>query len=501
MIDLLGNLSQLKDNSPKTIEILDTTLRDGEQAPGIALTTDEKVSIATELDNIGVSVIEAGSACTGPSERDAIKQIVNAGLNAKITSFARGIQSDIDHALDCGVDGVTLVVPSSDRHVTDKVRTTREDVISSSVSLIEYAKDHGIWVELLGEDGSRANIDFLRDLMNSGIEAGADWICWADTVGHASPEQAYLAVSEFSQIGPTSTHTHDDLGLAMSNVLASIAGGALMVHATVNGIGERSGNVALEEVAIALHHCYDIDTVNLDGLYDLAQIVSSATGVSLPPNKAVIGENAFTHESGIHTDGILKDNKMYEPYPPELVGRSRRLAIGKHVGRAGAKATLAEHGITPSDEQISTIVNRVKLLAERNKRVTDADLLAISDDVCGTPRDQKITLVDLIAVSGGATPTASIRLNVDGEDRSGSGIGSGPVDAAINAVRVALNDSRFSLVSYHVDALTGGTDALVTVYVEVARGDRTVSVASSDSDITRASVSALIDGIDRLMSD
>ena len=493
MIDLLGNLSQLKDNSPKTIEILDTTLRDGEQAPGIALTTEEKVSIATELDNIGVSVIEAGSACTGKSEREAIKQIVGLDLSAKITSFARGIRSDIDDALDCDVDGITLVVPSSDRHVTDKVRTTREDVISDSISLIDYAKDHGIWLELLGEDGSRADLDFLTALMQSGIDAGADWICWADTVGYASPEQAHLAVSQLSKIGPTSTHTHDDLGLAVSNVLASIAGGALMVHATVNGIGERSGNVALEEVAIALHHCYGIDTVKLDGLYNLAQLVSRSTGVSLPPN------NAFTHESGIHTDGILKDDRMYEPYPPELVGRGRRLAVGKHIGRAGARAALEEHGIIASDNQISTIVNRVKVLAERNKRVTDADLLAIADDVCGTPRNQKITLVDLIAVSGGATPTASIRLTVDGEERSSSGIGSGPVDAAINAVRGALNDSRFRLVSYHVDALTGGTDALVTVYVEVARGDRTVSVASSDADITRASVLALIDGLDRLM--
>ena len=499
MIDLLGNLSQLKDNSPKTIEILDTTLRDGAQAPGIALTTEEKVSIATELDNIGVSVIEAGSACTGKSEREAIKQIVGLDLSAKITSFARGIRSDIDDALDCDVDGITLVVPSSDRHVTDKVRTTREDVISDSISLIDYAKDHGIWLELLGEDGSRADLDFLTALMQSGIDAGADWICWADTVGYASPEQAHLAVSQLSKIGPTSTHTHDDLGLAVSNVLASIAGGALMVHATVNGIGERSGNVALEEVAIALHHCYGIDTVKLDGLYNLAQLVSRSTGVSLPPNKAVIGENAFTHESGIHTDGILKDDRMYEPYPPELVGRGRRLAVGKHIGRAGARAALEEHGIIASDNQISTIVNRVKVLAERNKRVTDADLLAIADDVCGTPRNQKITLVDLIAVSGGATPTASIRLTVDGEERSSSGIGSGPVDAAINAVRGALNDSRFRLVSYHVDALTGGTDALVTVYVEVARGDRTVSVASSDADITRASVLALIDGLDRLM--
>ncbi len=498
MIDLLWDLSQ-KNNPPKHIDILDTTLRDGEQAPGIALTSEEKVTIAVALDDIGVSIIEAGSACTGDSEREAIKQIVNIGLDAKITSFARGIQGDIDHALDCGVDGVTLVVPSSDRHVTDKVRTTKEAVISNSVTLIEYAKDHGIWLELLGEDGSRADIDFLESLMSAGMEAGADQICWADTVGHASPEQTYYAVSKLSKIGPTSTHTHDDLGLAVSNVLASISGGASMIHATVNGIGERSGNVALEEVAIALHHCYGIHTVDLNNLYKLAQIVSQATGVSLAPNKAVIGENAFTHESGIHTDGTLKDDKMYEPYSPELVGRERRLAIGKHVGRAGARAALEEHGLKPTNNQISTIVNRIKILAERNKRVTDSDLLAIADDVCGNTRDRRIELIDLTVVSGGTTPTASIRLKINDEERSASGIGSGPVDAAINAVRGALDDSRFRLASYHVDALTGGTDALVTVYVEVSRGDRSVSVSASDSDITRASVSALIDGLDRLM--
>jgi D-citramalate synthase len=275
-----------------------------------------------------------------------------------------------------------------------------------------------------------------------------------------------------------------------------------MVHATVNGIGERAGNVALEEVAVALHHCYDIDTVDLSELYALAEQVSRATKVPLPPNKAVVGENAFTHESGIHTDGTLKDDAMYEPYPPETVGRERRLVLGKHAGRSGVRAALDEHGMDVTDEELSRIVERVKALGDRGKRVTDADLLTITEDVQGRERDRRVELLDLTAASGGGIPTASVRLSVEGEERVASGTGSGPVDAAVEAVRQALGPAAdASLDSYHVDAITGGTDAVVTVEVEMSRGDRTVTVAASDADITRASVTAMVDALDRLLAE
>jgi D-citramalate synthase len=352
----------------------------------------------------------------------------------------------------------------------------------------------------MGEDGSRADVDFLAVLLAAALDAGADRVCYCDTVGHASPEHAAKAVSRLAALGPTSTHVHDDLGLAMANVLASVRAGAEAVHATVDGVGERAGNAALEEVAISLAHCYDITTVDTEGLYSLADTVANATGVALPPNKAVVGENAFAHESGIHTDGTLKDDAMYEPYPPELVGRERRLVLGKHTGRAGVRAALAEHDVGATGEELSEIVSRVTELAERGKRVTDADLLAICAAVQQRARDRRVELVDLTVAGGGPTPTASVRLSVDGEERVAAGTGSGPVDAAVSAVTEALGIADLHLGSYHVDAITGGTDAVVTVEVEMSRGDRSVTVGASDADITRASVVAMVDAIDRLVS-
>ena len=470
--------------------------------PGVSLTPDEKAEIAQRLDAANVAVIEAGSACTGDGERETIRRVTEMGLDARVTSFTRGVRSDVDLALDCDVDGINLVVPASDRHVEGKVGTTREAVVERTVELVEYARNHGLWVEVLGEDGSRADPEYLTDLLGAALDAGADRICYCDTVGHASPDHTYDVVSRLADLGPTSTHTHDDLGLAVTNALASVAAGADLVHATVNGVGERAGNVALEEVAIALHHCYDVETVDLTELYDLAQSVARATGVPLAPNKAVVGEHAFAHESGIHTDGTLKDDAMYEPYPPETVGRTRRMVLGKHTGRAGAKAVLDEHGVDVTDNELLTVVERVKLLAERSTRVTDADLLAVAEEVTGIERERQVTLLDLTAVSGGSTPTASVRLDVNGDERVASGVGSGPVDAAANAVRDALGagiDAELS--GYQVDAVTGGTDAQVTVEVEMGRGDRSVTTAASDVDITRASVVAMVNALDRLLAD
>ena len=288
----------------------------------------------------------------------------------------------------------------------------------------------------------------------------------------------------------------------MTNALVGVAAGADLVHGTINGIGERAGNVALEEVAIALEHGYGVETVDTGKLYDLGQLVSTTTGVSPAPNKAVVGENAFTHESGIHTDGTLKDDAMYEPYPPEKVGRKRRLVLGKHAGRAGVEAALEEHGIEVDDDELGEVVARVKELGDRGRRVTDADLLTVAEEVQGRERERRVKLLDLTAASGSGTPTASVRLVVDDDERVASGTGSGPVDAAIAAVRSALGAAADAqLDSYHVDAITGGTDAVVTVEVEMSRDDRTVTVTASDSDITTASVRAMVDALDRLLAD
>ncbi|MDG5778822.1 (R)-citramalate synthase [Haloarculaceae archaeon H-GB2-1] len=483
------------------VQFLDTTLRDGEQAPGVSLTPEEKARIAQALDRAEIDVIEAGSACTGPGERETIQRVASLDLDATVTSFARGVRNDIDLALDCDVDGVNLVVPASDRHVETKVGSSRDEVIAKTQDLVEYAKDHGLWVEVIGEDGSRADLDFLESLMEAAFEAGTDRVCYADTVGHATPDRTLEVVSTLSDLGPTSTHTHDDIGLAVMNALTSIAAGADLVHGTINGIGERAGNVALEEVAIALEHGYGVETMDLSEAYDLGQLVANLTGIPLAPNKAVVGQNAFTHESGIHTDGTLKDDAMYEPYEPELVGRERRLVLGKHAGRAGVEAALEEHGVTVTDDEVMDVVARVKELGDRGKRVTDADLLAIAEEVQGRERDSRVEVLDITAASGSGTPTASVRLEVDGEERTAAGYGDGPVDAAVTAVRDALGHAaNAQLESYHVDAITGGTDAVVTVEVEMSRGDRSVTVARSDADITHASVVAMVDAIDRLIA-
>ena len=501
--DLLNPFTHLTE-----VQLLDTTLRDGEQMPGVSLTPAQKVTIATELDAAGIHVIEAGSACTSEGEREAIRRVAAEGLDATVTSFARGVKSDVDHALDCGVDGINLVVPASDKHVETKIGSTREEVVAATVELVEYATDHGLWVEVLGEDGSRADPDYLERLLGAGLDAGADRIAYCDTVGAGDPEHTAAIVSRLADLGPTSLHTHDDLGFGMANVHAGLTAGADTVHGTVNGVGERAGNVALEEVAIALDRSYDVDTVELERLYRLCRVVSDTTGVAIPPNKAVAGANAFAHESGIHTDGTLKDGTMYEPYPPETVGRERRLVLGKHAGRAGVAAALAEHGLDVDDDELREVVARVKELGDRGKRVTDADLLAITEDVQGRERDRHVELVDLSASSGGNLPTASVRLRVGDEQRVASGTGAGPVDAGLEAVRSALAGENpedgdavsFELDSYHVDAITGGTDAVVTVEVDLSRGDRSVSVSASDADITRASVVAMVDALDRLLS-
>ncbi|ARS91668.1 2-isopropylmalate synthase [Natrarchaeobaculum aegyptiacum] len=487
--------------SDSTVRLLDTTLRDGEQAPGVSLSPAEKVEIARALERAGVAVIEAGSACTGAGERQAISRVTDLDLDARVTSFCRGLETDVDLALDCDVDGVHIVVPSSDRHVERKVGTSREDNLQTTADLVAYAKDHDLWVEVIGEDGSRADLEYLEELAETSLEAGADRFCFADTVGHTGPEHTHEAVARLADVGPVSAHTHDDLGLGVTNALAAVSAGADLVHCTVNGLGERAGNVALEEVAIALSHVYDVETLELEELYELAQIVSRATGVELPPNKAVIGQNAFTHESGIHTDGTLKDDKMYEPYAPETVGRERRLALGKHTGRAGVAATLEEHGVEATDDEIGEIATRVTELGDRGRRVTDADLLAVAEDVTNADHERVVELLDLNAVSGGPVPTASVRLSVDGDERVASGTGSGPVDAAVSAVREALGSAADAeLESYHVDAVTGGTDAVVTVEVTMRRDDRTVTVARNEADITQASVEAMVDALDRLLA-
>ena len=487
------------------VKIFDTTLRDGEQTPGVSLNPDEKLRIALKLDEMGVNVIEAGSAITSPGEREGIKKVVEEGLNAEICSFTRAVQVDIDAALDCGVDSIHLVVPTSDLHLEHKLRKTREEVKAMALESTQYAVDHGLLVELSAEDSTRSDMEFLKKIFQEGIQAGAKRICACDTVGMLTPEKSYDFYQQLSQLKvPLSVHCHNDFGLAVANSLSGLRAGATQAHVTVNGIGERAGNASLEELVVALHTLYQVPTsVDISMLYDLSRMVARITGVFLQPNKAIVGENAFAHESGIHADGVMKKASTYEPITPELVGHKRRFVMGKHVGSHIIKQKIEEMGLRVDEDRFKQIFQRIKSLGDMGKCVTDVDLQAIAEDVMGIMAEKPVELEELTIVSGNKViPTASVKLKIDDLETLEAGVGVGPVDAALVAIKKSISDViDIELEEYHVDAITGGTDALIDVVVRLRHNQQVVTARSTQPDIINASVEAYLSGINKILSD
>ncbi|MDO5848981.1 MAG: 2-isopropylmalate synthase [Methanobrevibacter sp.] len=486
------------------IKVLDTTLRDGEQTPGVSLTSSEKLRIATKLEEIGVDYIEAGSAITSSGERDSIKEITKQGFDTEILSFSRPLNIDIDFCLECDVDAVNLVVPTSDLHIFDKLNTTKDQLLEMSNAAVEYCKDHGLIVELSAEDASRTDIDFLKTVFKSAIDVGADRVCVCDTVGIFTPETSYNMFNSLREIEvPISCHCHNDFGLAVANTLAAIKGGACEFHSTVNGIGERAGNTSFEETVVSINRLLpDYDTnVDISQIYNISKLVARLTGVYIQPNKAIVGENAFAHESGIHSDGIIKNASTYEPMTPELVGRSRKFVIGKHMGTHGLDNRLKEIGLSVNKVQLQQICDNIKVLADKGKTVTDVDLQAIADDVLNVNFEDRIKLKEVTIVSGNTVmPTASVKLTIDDVEVLEAGVGIGPVDAAINAVKKSIAEfDDIELVEYHVDAITGGTDALIDVIVKLQKEDKIISARGTEPDIINASVKAYIAGVNRLI--
>ena len=419
------------------IKVLDTTLRDGEQTPGVSLTPLEKLRIANKLDEIGVDFIEAGSAITSEGERQSIKEITSQGLNAEILSFSRPLTVDIDYCLECDVDAVNLVVPTSDLHISEKLKTTRDKLIDLSNSAIEYCKDHGLTVELSAEDATRSDFDFLKSVYENAIDHGADRICVCDTVGILTPNKSFEIFNKLRDIPvPIACHCHNDFGLAVANTLSSLEGGATEIHTTVNGIGERAGNTSFEECVVSIERLLPEFSTNIkiNEIYDISKLVARSTGVYIQPNKAIVGENAFAHESGIHSDGIIKNSATYEPITPELVGRKRRFVIGKHMGTHGLDNRLKELGLNVNENQLQQICSDIKSLADMGKTVTDVDLQAIADNVLEINHEDRIKLDELTIVSGNKVmPTASVKITMDDDEILNAGVGIGPVDAAINA--------------------------------------------------------------------
>ncbi len=435
------------------IEVLDTTLRDGEQTPGISLNAAKKLRIAVKLDEIGVNAIEAGSAVTSEGERDAIRLITSQGLNAEIVSFARTLIKDVDYCLECDVDAVNVVVPTSDLHLKYKLRKSRDEMIEDAVKVVEYAKDHGLNVEVAAEDSTRTDLKYLRRMYKEVIASGADRICPCDTVGMLTPLKSFKFYQSFTDLGvPVSAHCHNDFGLAVANTLSAIDGGAKRFHGTINGIGERAGNAAIEEVVLGLNTLYKDNgyeenynwestqkktsqyttDIKINQIYNTSKLVSRLSNAPIGLNKPIVGENAFAHESGIHADGVIKNSSTYE---------------------------------------------KVKDLGDKGKTITDTDLEAIAEHVLNIDHENKIQLEELTIVSGTKIrPTASISLNMDGKEVIEADVGIGPVDAAVNAVNKGIkNFADIKLEEYHVDAITGGTDALIEVIIKLSSGDKIIS--------------------------
>ena len=420
--------------------------------------------------------------------------------------MARGVISDIDAVLKTAAKGVHLVIPSSDLHLEYKLKKTREEVLEITADTTQYAKDHGLTVELSAEDATRSDLDFLTRMFKAGVTAGADRLCPCDTVGILMPERTSELFSElkkrFRNV-PLSVHCHDDFGLAVANTIIALKSGADQAHVTMNGLGERAGNASLEEIAVALKVNYNVNlSIKTELLYETSRLVSRITEFPLQPNKAIVGENAFVHESGMHTHGILANPLTYEPFPPELIGRTRRIASGKHSGSHGIKASLNEMGLEPNSEQLKEIFLRVKSLGDKGKRVSDADLQAIAEAVMELPTIRPIKLEEITVVTGDrVTSTASVRLNVNGKMLTEAATGVGPVDAAINAIKKAVGIVEpIQFENYSVKAITGGTNAVTEVAVRISKGDQKATAIGVNEDIVIASVQAMLSGMNVLMT-
>ncbi|MFQ5969204.1 MAG: 2-isopropylmalate synthase [Nitrososphaerales archaeon] len=492
--------------SEEYIRIYDTTLRDGEQTPGVTLTPQNKVKIAIQLDKLGINVIEAGFPIVSHGEVDAVIEIAKQGLSCNIAGLARAEKRDIDAVMNCNLKYVHTFIATSDIHLQYKLKLSREEALRKAVEAVEYSKAHGLYVEFSAEDATRTDREFLKQVYKAVVGAGADRIDVPDTVGYSSPKYIDSLIRELKTVVkvPISMHCHDDFGLAVANSIAGIEAGASCAHVTMNGLGERAGNASLEEFVMALHCLYAKKTsIKTELLYETSRLVSSLTGIIVQPNKAIIGENAFGHESGIHTHGVLSNPLTYEPISPEMVGRKRWLEAGKHAGAHGVSAMLEEYGLKPKQEQLKEIVGRIKELGDKGKNITDADLLAIAGQIMRQEGvEQKVELRDFVVTTGmSVVPTASVRLIVEGKEFVAADTGLGPVDAALKAIQKITNElASIKLREFRLESITGGSDALAEVSIKVEDSNGHVASArAAGEDIVIASVQAMINGLNRIM--
>ncbi|WP_292427308.1 homocitrate synthase family protein [Methanoregula sp.] len=357
---------------PWNVEICDVTLRDGEQTPGVSFSCEEKVDIARTLDAIGIEVIEAGFPAVSGNEKRCVKAIADLGLDARICGFARAREPDIMDAVDCGVDMVSIFIPTSDLHIRLKFKKPREQVLDDALSIIDFARDHGVKVRFAAEDASRTDPVFLKEVYRRAAEHGAVLLSFADTVGCLIPDEMRTIMTDLvsSVDRPFCAHCHNDMGCAVANTITAAQAGAFQLHTTVNGIGERSGNASLEEVLVILRQKGGIDRYDLSCLTALSHKVEKYSGIALPKNKPVTGELAFSHESGIHIAAILQDPATYEYFSPALVGGERHFLLGKHTGRKALEHVVATLGCDLSEAQICRLLDLVKEHSEQKCSIT-----------------------------------------------------------------------------------------------------------------------------------
>jgi len=423
-----------------------------------------------------------------------------------VASAGRGTKNDIDAVIKSNAKAMSLIIPTSDLHIEQKLQKTRDQILKLTEECVTYAKSHGLKVDLLAEDATRSDFNYLLQVFQIAEACGVDRVTPCDTVGILSPDSSYDFFTKLtSKIKvPVGVHCHNDFGMAVANTVAGLGAGAQIAHGTINGLGERAGNAAIEEIVVALHTLYKKQlNIKTGLLYNTSQIVSRLTGVQTQPHKAVVGANAFKHESGIHTQGMLANVATYEPFPPELVGRTRHIAQGKHSGSHAIRAELALMGIKPTDEQFQEIFQRIKELGDKGKNVLDADVLAIAENVMNLDGIKPIELQEMTFSGGDKTEAqATVQLRVTGKIVCGTAKGVGPVDAAINAVKDAIKETEnIELEQYSVKAITGGTDAVVEVLVNMRKDARIITALGMHEDIVKASMNAVMSGINVLITD
>jgi 2-isopropylmalate synthase len=495
------------------VVIFDTTLRDGEQSPGASMNLEEKMRIAELLQEMGVDVIEAGFPIASNGDFQAVNEIAKIIKGSTICGLARSARGDIERAADALKPAerrrIHTFISTSPLHMKYKLQMEPEEVLQAVIDSVTYARNFTDDVEWSPEDGSRTEHDFLCRTVEAAITAGATTINVPDTVGYAVPEEFGALIAMLIERVPNSdkaifsTHCHNDLGLAVANSLAGVANGARQVECTINGLGERAGNAALEEVVMALRTRQDLlpytTGIETECITRASKLVSTITGFVVQPNKAIVGANAFAHESGIHQDGMLKHAQTYEIMTPESVGLNQsKLVMGKHSGRHAFRVKLKELGYELGDNAVNDAFRRFKDLADKKKDVYDEDLVALVDDEVLRSNDT-IKFESLLVVCGSRGPqTAELELDIEGDRRTVTATGDGPVDATFNAIRELVPHSA-TLKLYQVHAVTEGTDAQAGVTVRLEEDGKTVMGQGADTDTLVASARAYVNALNKLM--